>query len=161
MSLNQILRGTGNRRATDKIAELRAENQALLRQKAAADDAFTLLHQERREALDSADALRVRLAETELVAGRLARTVDDLTAERDGLYEEAAALRIRLAPYDAAEANQQAVTVPPMIRDTSATEDQATAPIDVRPVWDALGIEPVIDPGQTTWGARNQQQERA
>ncbi len=143
MSLNQILRGTGHRRAADKVEELRAENRTLLRQKAAADDAFTLLHQERREALDSADALRVRLAEAQLDAGCLARTVDDLTAERDGLYEEVVALRIRLAPYEAAEANEQAVTVPPMVRDTSATEDQATTPIDVRPVWDALGIGPV------------------
>lgn len=107
MSLNQILRGTGNRRAADKIAELRAENRALLRQKAAADDAFALLHQERRQALDSADALRTRVAETELVAGCLARTVDDLTAERDGLYEEVVALRIRLAPYTAAEATSR------------------------------------------------------
>lgn len=139
MSLNQILRGTGNRRAADKIAELRAENRALLRQKAAADDAFALLHQERRQALDSADALRTRVAETELVAGCLARTVDDLTAERDGLYEEVVALRIRLAPYTAAEANEQAVTVPPMVRDTSAMEDQATEPIPVMTLQAAHG----------------------
>ncbi|NED75311.1 hypothetical protein G3I51_23910 [Streptomyces sp. SID9944] len=32
-------------------------------------------------------------------------------------------------------ATATAVTVPPMVRDTSAIEDQATAPIDVRPLW--------------------------
>ncbi|MGW1389998.1 hypothetical protein [Streptomyces griseoluteus] len=75
-------------------------------------------------------------------------TVDDLTAERDLLRHRLAALRLRFGPELAAEANANAVTVPPMVRDTSDPADQATAPIDVKPLWTALGIGPVLDPGQ-------------
>ncbi|MFF9309992.1 hypothetical protein ACF1BS_03685 [Streptomyces sp. NPDC014748] len=65
--------------------------------------------------------------------------LDDLRQAR----EEIDRLRAELA-------NSTAVTVPPMIRDTSAIEDQATAPIDVRPLWaarDAGLLGPVLDPG--------------
>lgn len=79
---------------------------------------------------------------------KLQADVDDLTAERDQLAEELAALRLRFAPQLAAEANTARITVPPMIRDTSAVEDQATGPIDVRTLWDAHGIRPVTDPGR-------------
>ena len=74
-------------------------------------------------------------------------TVDALTEERDGLAEELAALKTKFGPQLAAEANANRVDVPPMVRDTSAPEDQATAPIDVRPLWEALGVGPVTDPG--------------
>jgi hypothetical protein len=87
-------------------------------------------------------------AQAEELVVKLQADVDDLTAERDQLAEELAALRLRFAPQLAAEANATRITVPPMIRDTSALEDQATGPIDVRPLWDALGIRPVTDPGR-------------
>lgn len=93
----------------------------------------------------------------------MATTADRLTAERNlleaqidtagielsaartdcqELHDEVLRLRAQLAPYLAAEANDRAVTVPPMVRDTAAVEDQATGPIYVRPLWQALGIGP-------------------
>ncbi|MGW1135683.1 hypothetical protein [Streptomyces griseoluteus] len=74
-------------------------------------------------------------------------TVDDLTAERDELRDELRALKRRFGPQLADDANTLAITVPPMVRDTSDPADQATAPIDVKPLWTALGIGPVLDPG--------------
>lgn len=70
-------------------------------------------------------------------------TVDDLTAERDGLAEELAALKRRFAAQLAAEANAARVDVPPMYRDTSDPADQATQPIDVKPLWEALRLRTV------------------
>jgi hypothetical protein len=69
-------------------------------------------------------------------------TIDDLTAERDGLLDEVTA-------YRAAEANATRITVPPMVRDTSDPADQATAPIDVRTLREAAAaglLRPVTDP---------------
>jgi hypothetical protein len=63
--------------------------------------------------------------------------IDDLTAERDHWRDDALALRARFGAQLAAEANANRIDVPPMIRDTSAIEDQATGPIDVRPLWAA------------------------
>lgn len=79
----------------------------------------------------------------------------DLSGALEDLHEargEIAELRRRLAPFLAAEANANAVNVPPMVRDTTAIEDQATGPINVRPLWEALGVgptSPVTDPGHT------------
>ena len=56
------LRGTGRRRAVDKLAELREENVMLHNQRAASDDWFMLLDQHRKE---------------------LEAEVEQLTAERD------------------------------------------------------------------------------
>lgn len=85
-------------------------------------------------------------------------TVDNLTAERDGLAEELAALKRRFGAQIAAEANANRVTVPPMYRDTSDPADQPTAPIDVKPLWEALRLGTVtvvdnpdaVDPARTT-----------
>jgi chromosome segregation ATPase len=79
----------------------------------------------------------------------LSTALDDLRLER----EETARLREQLAAYKSREANANRVDVPPMVRDTSAIEDQATGPIDVRALWEArdaglLGIGPVTDPGR-------------
>ncbi|WP_405964780.1 hypothetical protein OG713_34590 [Streptomyces sp. NBC_00723] len=89
-----------------------------------------------------------RQAEAEELVVQQQATINDLTAERDCLLEEVAALKRRFAPQLAADANAHRVTVPPMIRDTSALEDQATGPIDVRPLWAALGVQAVTDPGR-------------
>ncbi len=75
--------------------------------------------------------------------------LEDLAAAR----EEIGALRAELAPHRARKANAHRVDVPPMERDTSNPEDQATAPqgIDVTALWearDAGHLGPVTDPGQ-------------
>lgn len=62
--------------------------------------------------------------------------LEDLRAAED----EIAYLRQRLAPFLAAEANTHRVDVPPMERDTTDPADQATGPIYVQPLWEALNV---------------------
>lgn len=119
-----------------------------------------------RAALDTADCTLIGLA----------TQVDELRAERAQLEDQLdkAAIKVSGALYDlqsmtadrdrlqvelidarAELANATRVDVPPMERDTSAVEDQATGPIDVQTLWDAHGTGPVTDPGQvrqTRWG---------
>lgn len=106
-----------------------------------------------------ADALS-KQADAEQVVVCLSADLGERTEERDLLLAEVDALKARLAPYLAADANANAITVPPSIRDTDDGADQATAPIDVRPLWDAHGISPVHriadapasnDPRTPTW----------
>ncbi|WP_432053664.1 hypothetical protein [Streptomyces sp. bgisy022] len=137
------LKGTGRRRAVDKVAELRDENRRLLTLITGADDAFALLHQQLAEA-------HSKQAEAEEIVVQQQADIDDLTAERDTWRDDALALRARFGPQLAAEANTNRIDVPPMVRDTSAIEDQATGPIDVRPLWAAAAagrLGPVTDPG--------------
>jgi regulator of replication initiation timing len=87
--------------------------------------------------------LSARLDET-TVANQA--TIDTLTLQRDELLARLAAVR-------AAEANRHRVTVPAMVRDTSAIEDQATEPIPVLPLREAAAaglLGPVTDPGRIT-----------
>lgn len=80
----------------------------------------------------------------------------DLSGTREDLQaaeSEIAYLRKRLAPFLAAQANANRVTVPPMERDTTAIEDQATGPINVTALWEARDaglLGPVLDPGRIT-----------
>lgn len=79
--------------------------------------------------------------------------LEELVLERDGLRDEVLMFRARFGPQLAAEANANAVTVPPMVRPIDGPEEEATAPIDVRPLWaarDAGLLGPVTDPGQVT-----------
>jgi hypothetical protein len=136
VTLNDLIpafRGNGSRRAVDKVAELREENVRLLNRQAAADDYFALLMQDRSEVYAAWTWSEQARQEAETAAACM-------QSERDEWRDEAIALRAQLAPYLAAEANANAIPVPPMVRDTSAIEDQATAPqgIDVRPLWAAL-----------------------
>ncbi|TFI30094.1 hypothetical protein [Streptomyces sp. 4R-3d] len=141
MSLNLGIRRTKPKhRASDKVALLRDENRRLLTQVVGAGDHIALLEGQLAD-------VRAKRAEAEQVVVCLDADVRDLADERDQQAEEIAELRRRLAPLEAAEANANAITVPPMVRDTTAFEDQATAPIDVRPLWDVFGIGPVINPG--------------
>jgi outer membrane murein-binding lipoprotein Lpp len=93
-------------------------------------------------------------AERTRLEGDFDQAAIDLSGCREDLQAseaENAYLRKRLAPFLAAEANAAAVTVPPMVRDTAAIEDQATGPIYVQTLWDALGTGPtaaVTDPGR-------------
>ncbi|WP_372344639.1 hypothetical protein [Streptomyces sp. KL116D] len=104
------------------------------------------LRRERNELKDSLDAAAVDYA----------GVLHDL----DAANAEVERLRAELA-------NRDAVTVPPMERDTTAIEDQATAPIDVTTLREAAAagrLGPVVqvshsgasaDPGlprTTTWG---------
>lgn len=73
--------------------------------------------------------------------------------DRDEWRDQALALRARFGAQIAAEANANRVTVPPMVRDTSAIEDQATGPINVTALWEARDaglLGPVLDPGHHT-----------
>jgi cell division protein FtsB len=126
VSLNPIprLKGHGRRRAVDKVAELREENRRLFTRLMGADDAFALLHQQ------LADTAAKQAEAEEIIVQQLAN-LDDLHAENEQLRDELAALKVRFGPELAAEANANAITVPPMVRDTSAIEDQATQPIPV------------------------------
>lgn len=82
---------------------------------------------------------RADQAKAELAAVARQADVADLTDERDQLRAELNRLQAVLAPYLAAEATAGAVTVPEMVRDTSAPEDQATTPIEVTTLREQFG----------------------
>lgn len=124
------LKGHGRRRAVDKVEELREDVESLLTFKMAADDFFALLTQDRDDVYACwNDERRKRHEAEEIVVTQLAN-LNDLHAENDQLHAEVAALK-------AAAANANAITVPPMVRPVDGPEDEATAPIDIRPLWAA------------------------
>lgn len=126
------LRPTGLHRAVDEVERLTEKVRRLetqLRQVTA----------EKRAAMDTADNLRVRACGAETVAACLDQQLEEATARNEQLDSEATVLRARLGPYLAADANQNAITVPASVRDTRDVADQATEPINVLPLWDALG----------------------
>jgi hypothetical protein len=138
------LKGRGRRRAVDEVERLRQNEIALLTNLHAAGDEIALLRN------DLADAHK-KQGEAELIVVAQQADIDDLTAERDALAEEVTALKRRFGPQLAAEANAHRIDVPPMVRDTTAIEDQATGPIDVSPLWEARDaglLGPVTDPGR-------------
>ncbi|MFF6966212.1 hypothetical protein ACFY9G_22955 [Streptomyces anthocyanicus] len=150
MSLNLIprLKGTGSRRAADKLAELRDDVRSLLTFKMAADDYFALLTQDRDDVYACWREEQALRQEAEEAAARM-------QSERDEWRDEALALRARFGPELAAEANAEAVTVPPAIRDTSAFEDQATEPIKVLTLQQAFGS---TDPAHVpAWARRDKE----
>jgi hypothetical protein len=137
------LKGHGRRRAVDEVDRLRSQEITLLTNLHAAGDRIAVLEQ----AL--AETGRKQAEAEEIVVQQLA-DLDDVTAERDALAEEVAALKRRFGAQLAAEANAARIDVPPMIRPVDGPEDEATAPIDVRPLWEALDgryLGPVFDPG--------------
>lgn len=94
--------------------------------------------------------VRAKQGEAEEIVVQQLADIDDLKAERDELLAEVLKFRARFGPQLAAEANAHRITVPQMVRDTSAIEDQATGPIDVRTLWaarDAGLLGPVTNPG--------------
>lgn len=148
-----IRRPKPRHRAVDAVDDLRAENHQLRTQVIGAGQAITVLEHQLAD-------VRGKQGEAERVVVCLSTDLEELTEERDQLLAEVTALRDRLAPYLAADANANAITVPPSIRDTDAMEDQATAPIDVKPLWEARGVSPVMriadapdttDPRTPTW----------
>ncbi|MFE9855507.1 hypothetical protein [Streptomyces sp. NPDC005780] len=148
-----IRRPKPKHRAVDKVADLQDENRRLRGQLIGAHDYIAL-------ADGTLADVRAKRAEAEQVVVCLSAKVNELTEERDQLTATNESLRQQLAPYLAADANRDAITVPAAERDTSDGADQATSPIDVRPLWEAHGISPVIriadapaadDPRTPTW----------
>lgn len=144
MSFSLIPRTKPKHRAADKVAELKrqlkdqqAETVSAFGQLIGAADTIATLE------ADLAD-VRVKRAEAEQVVVCLAADLDERTEERDQALADVAALRAQLAPYLAAEANANAITVPTAERDTTAFEDQATAPIDVRELQARFTAGPVV-----------------
>ena len=140
------LKGTGIRRAVDKVAELREENIKLLNRQAAADDFFAIL-------MNDLVTTNAALEQEKQLRGEAEEAAAQMQSERDEWRDEALRLRAKFGPQLAAEANANRITVPPMQRDTSAVEDQATGPIDVRALWEARDVGllgPVTDPGHGT-----------
>jgi hypothetical protein len=138
------LKGHGRRRAVDKVEELRDDVKSLLTFKMAADDYFALLTQDRDEVYACWEDERRKRHETEEIVVMQLASIEDLRAENDELHAELAALK-------AAAANATAITVPPMIRPIDGPEDEATAPIDVRPLQEAAAaglLQPATDPGR-------------
>jgi chromosome segregation ATPase len=143
MALNLLLKGTGRRRAVDKVAELRDENRRLLTILGGADDAFALLHQELAET-------REKQAQAEEIVVQQQADIEDLRAERDELLAEVLALRARFSAQLAAEANANRINVPPMVR-IGADQDTHPHGINVMPLWEARDaglLGPVTDPGR-------------
>ncbi|MEU0979103.1 hypothetical protein ABZ488_07770 [Streptomyces griseus] len=135
--MSAISRTKPKHRAVDAVANLRDENRRLLTQLVGAHDHIAIQEQQLTDE-------RAGRAGVERVARCLAADLDERTGERDQARAEATALRTRLAPFLAAEANAHAVTVPPAERDTSRFEDQATEPIKVTTLREAFGIGPVV-----------------
>ncbi|MGW6578934.1 hypothetical protein ACWF76_05920 [Streptomyces globisporus] len=118
-------------------SKLRADVNRLMNRQAAADDYFALLLADRAdvyEAWQNAEAKAARAEDTVVWQDHRLRKQD----------AELGRLRAQLAPYLAADANANAITVPPSERDTTAFEDQATEPIKVTTLWAAHGIGPVL-----------------
>lgn len=138
MSFSSLIsRSKPKHRAVDEVGRLREENHRLLTQLVGAHDHIGVQEQQ------LADE-RAGRAGAERVARCLSADLDERTGERDQARAEVAALRAQLAPYLAADANANAITVPAAERDTTAFEDQATAPIDVRELQARFASGPVV-----------------
>ncbi|MFD4596811.1 hypothetical protein ACFWPQ_02135 [Streptomyces sp. NPDC058464] len=134
MSITSILprlSGNGAHRIHDENGRLKAAVRKLTRWQEQANDYFARLVADR----DDVYACWQDERDGRLVAESAA---SQMRSERDEWRDEALALRAELAPYKAAEANANRVDVPPMVRPVDGPEDEATAPIDVRPLWEAL-----------------------
>ena len=141
-----VTRRDRKHRAVDKVAELRQENRKLLTRQMAADDHFAILMHDVTTTNAAWEQEKQRRGEAEEAAAQM-------RMERDEWMAEALRLRARFGAQIAAEANATAVTVPPMVRDTTAIEDQATGPIYVQTLRDAAAaglLGPVLDPGRIT-----------
>jgi hypothetical protein len=128
------------------IRNLRDDIAKLMNRQAAADDYFAILTQDRDDVYAAWRWAEQQRQEAEMVAACV-------QSERDEWRDEALRLRAKFGPQLAAEANATRIDVQPMVRDTTAIEDQATGPIYVQPLWDAAAaglLGPVTDPGRVT-----------
>lgn len=124
------LRGTGSRRAVDEVERLREDITKLLNRQAADDDFFAIL-------MHDVVTTNAAWQQEKQLRGEAEEAASQMQMDRDEWRDEALRLRARFGAQIAAEANANRIDVPPMYRDTSAIEDQATGPIDVRPLWAA------------------------
>ncbi|MGW2223884.1 hypothetical protein [Streptomyces formicae] len=160
--LTRSARQPGKHRADDRLAklerhlaEVQSDNARLLNFKAAADDYFMLLVDDRQQVYDAWRSEEQKRADAEIVAACTLSALESAEVE--------------LAELRAFKANAEAVNVPPMERDTAAGEDQATEPIDCRRVQaecaapvplHASPMAVVTDPGQVrsaSWGVDDTQ----
>ncbi|MGV0098127.1 hypothetical protein [Streptomyces californicus] len=137
MSFSLISRTKPKHRAADAVANLRDENRRLLAQLVGAHGHIAV--QERQLA-----DVRAKQTEAEQVVVCLDADLDERTVELDQAQAEIRQLHAQLAPYLAADANANAITVPPAERDTTAVEDQATAPINTRELHARFAAGPVV-----------------
>jgi hypothetical protein len=117
---------TGRRRFRMTASQLRAELYELRDLKTDFDE------------LGLAYVAELQLGEDRLIAA------EGTDLQLDAYIEHAGRLILQVRELEAEIANRDAVTPPPMVRDTSNQEDQATTPIDVRAArqqWDADGIK--------------------
>ncbi|MCX5137639.1 hypothetical protein OOK06_36840 [Streptomyces sp. NBC_00340] len=142
-SLIPALKGNGRRRAVDEVDRLRENEVIILTNLHAAGDEIALLRND--VAVKEAEA-----AEERRLRGEAERRAAVAEQERNDMHAELLRLQARFGPQIAAEANANRIDVPRAIRPVDCPEDQATAPIDVRPLWAALGTEPAAtaDPGR-------------
>jgi len=150
VTLNDLIpasfRGPGTRRAVDKVTELRQENRKHLARQMAADDFFAIL-------MHDVTTTNSAWEQEKQLRGEAEEAAAQMRMERDEWMAETLRLRARFGAQLAAEANATAITVPPMVRDTTAIEDQATGPINVTALWEARDaglLGPVTDPGHAT-----------
>ncbi|HEY9372840.1 hypothetical protein [Streptomyces sp.] len=140
------LKGNGRRRAVDKLAELEAEIRKLFTRQMAADDFFAIL-------MNDVVTTNAALEREREFRGEAEEAAAQMRMERDEWRDRALELQARFGPQLAAEANANRIDVPPMVRDTTAIEDQATGPIYVRTLQEAAAaghLGPVTDPGHIT-----------
>lgn len=124
------------------IARLRNDMAKVMNRLAAADDFFAIL-------MHDVTTTNAAWQHEKQLRGEAEEAAAQMRMERDEWMAEALALRARFGPQLAAEANANRIDVPPMVRDTTAIEDQATGPIYVQPLWDAADaglLGPVTDP---------------
>lgn len=146
VSLVPRLAGNGSHRVRDENSRLKETVRKLRHWQEQANDYFARLIADRADVYECWQDER----DGRLIAESAA---SQMRSERDEWRDEALRLRAQLAPYKAAQANANRIDVPPMVRDTSVIEDQATGPIDVRALWqarDAGLLGPVLNPGHVT-----------
>jgi hypothetical protein len=125
------------------IRNLRDENVRLLNRQAAADDFFAIL-------LNDVTTTNTAWQNEKQLRGEAEEAAAQMQMDRDEWRDRALALQARFGAQIAAEENAHRITVPPAIRPISGPEEEATAPIDVRPLWaarDAGLLGPVTNPG--------------
>lgn len=132
------LRGTGRRRATDKVTELRAENVKLLTLLAGADDYFMLLDQHRKELETEVEQLQGQVAEERSARIAVGKDRDALERYVHDLEKQLTESRERLEVRSWAEhviAETQPIPVVTRVLPLHEAPFATVDPGRVRPSW--------------------------